>query len=389
MTPKNFKNFIKNDEIIDETKITNKNNNSITEKEKNILPFENKFETKNNQRILDYISFAKIISSYGVIALHLNHFWSFNISKKKRWIIENFYETFFYYSVPFFVLCIGATLLDFNERYGFFEYNRRRIIKVFIPLLGWTIILYFYKVYILKNLSKISFNFSTIWNYFFESKIYGIFNSLHIFLLTYMLIPLLAFVEKSNKIKIYTYYFFLLLITQAFIPYLINLLEIKIVWIYKLNIGYLIYIFAGYIIHNHIFSKFTKTIIYVLGFLSFLIHLIGTKVLTFRYNRIKKLHKGYLNLPCIFYSCSLFLLVKENCYIITKIINKKFINKIGSLTLGPFFMHLTVRETISKFSKFKNLIDFNLLLYSLIVFSICIFLSFILKKIPLIKILVP
>ena len=52
---------------------------------------------------------------------------SFNQKKEKKCIIENIYETAFYYSVPFFVLCIGVTLLDFNERYGLLEYNKKRI----------------------------------------------------------------------------------------------------------------------------------------------------------------------------------------------------------------------------------------------------------------------
>ena len=30
----------------------------------------------------------------------------------------NIIESLFYFAVPFFVLCIGATLLDFNEKYG-------------------------------------------------------------------------------------------------------------------------------------------------------------------------------------------------------------------------------------------------------------------------------
>ena len=343
----------------------------------------------NKQKIIDYIFFAKIISSYGVIALHLNKFWIFSQKKEKKWIIENIYETAFYYSVPFFVLCIGATLLDFNERYGLLEYNKKRIIKVFIPLLGWTSILYFYKAYILENIPKIILNFSFIWNYFFNSKLYGIYNSLHTFLITYMLIPLLAYIENGKKIRIYTYYFFLLLITQAFIPYIISLYGNKIVWIYKLNIGYLIYIFGGYIIHNYSFSTNAKIIIYIIGIFSFLIHLNGTKILTFRYQRIIILHKGYLNLPCILHSSSLFLFVKENYYLVTKIINKKYIQKIGSLTLGPFFMHSAVIETISRFKKIQRAISFNLLFHSLFIFSICIILSSILKKIPLLKILVP
>lgn len=366
-------------------------NKKIKEKlNKNITLILNE-KTKFNyqQRTFDYISLAKIISSYGVIALHLNNYRIFRADKKKVWIIENMYETFFYFSVPFFVLCIGATLLNFNERYGLLEYNKRRFIKVFIPLLGWTFVLYLYKFYILHNTQRIKLCFSYLWNYFFLSKLYPIFNSLHIFLKTYMMIPLLAYIEKSKKLRIYIYYFFLLFITQTAFPYLLHLFGGKIIFIYNLDIGYLIYIFAGYIIHNHTFSTFSKLIIFIFGIISFFIHLIGTQTLTFKYNKIIKLHKGYLNLPCIIYSCALFLFIKEFNYLLFSIINKKFINKIGSLTLGPFFIHNAIIESVNKSIKLRSIISFNLLFHSFIIFSICIFLTIIIKKIPILNILVP
>ncbi len=346
-------------------------------------------KSNNKQKIIDYIFFAKIISSYAVVLLHVNNFWDFSEKNKKKWIVKNIYDAIFYYAVPFFVLCIGATLLDFNERYGLLEYNKRRFIKVFLPLLGWTLILYLYKVYILKNIPKESLYFSSIWNYFFQSKLYSIYNSLHVFLLTYMLIPLLVYIEKNKRIRIYTYYFFLLLLTQGFIPYIIGLFGNKIVWIYNLKIGYLIYIFAGYIINNYSFSGKAKIIIYILGILSTIIQLYGTMILTLRYNRIILLYKGYLNLPSVLQSCSFFLFVKEYYYLITKLINKKYIYKLGSVTIGPFFMHFTVMETVSRFKNFEKLISFNLLFHSFFIFSICIIISLILKKIPLFKILVP
>jgi len=127
----------------------------IKNKENKLIEVE-KENLNYKRRNLDYISLSKVISSYGVIALHLNNFRIYRYSKKKVWIVENIYETFFYFSVPFFVLCIGATLLNFNERYGIFEYNKRRFIKVFIPLVGWTIVLYLYKFYILQNTPKIN-----------------------------------------------------------------------------------------------------------------------------------------------------------------------------------------------------------------------------------------
>ena len=371
-------------------RFNNKKNKEILNEEKDSLVLKEKDSSYDKQRFLSYISIAKIFSSYGVIALHLNsNFWDFSHAKRKNWLISNFYQSLFCYPVPIFVLCIGATLLDFRERYGLFDYNKKRFVKVFIPLLGWTITLYYYKAYILKNISKIELDFSYIWNYFFLSKLFHIYNSLHIFILTYMLIPIVSFVEKKDKIKIYTYYFFLLLITQAIIPYLINLLGNKIIWIYKLNIGYLIYIFAGYIIHNHKFTRLISIIIYIFGISSFLLDLIGTHILALKYKKIKTLHKGYLNLPCIIYSSALFLFIKENSYFIFRFINKKTINKIGSLTLGPFFIHLALKQTIEKYITINNLIFFNLLFNSFLIFSMCIIFSMILRRIPLLNNLVP
>lgn len=102
--------------------VLNGNNN-------NILSLKVNSHKINKNNLIDYISFAKIISSFGVVTLHINGgFWFYNVSKKKKWIIQNIYETLFYYSVPFFVLCIGATLLNFRERYGLYEYNKKRII---------------------------------------------------------------------------------------------------------------------------------------------------------------------------------------------------------------------------------------------------------------------
>ena len=357
--------------------------------EKNFLIINKILPNQEREKKIVYISLSKIIASYGVIVLHLNHFWYFDLKKKKNWIIENIYETLFYFSVPFFALCIGATLLNFKERYGLYEYNKRRFIKVFIPLIGWTFILYLYKVYILKNIKKENFDFYSFWNYFFLSKVYHIFGSLQIFLKTYMLIPLLAYEEKKNRQKIYIYYFFFLLITQTIIPYLISLFGKKIVYIYKLDIGYLFYIFAGNIIHETKLSNKIIIIIYLLGVSSFIIQLIGTKTLSFKYKKIITLHKGYLNLPCIIYSCSLFLFLKENYHLFFSKLSIKYINKIGSLTLGPFFMHLPIQETIEKFTYFNKILSFHLLFKSFAIFSISIALSLLLKRINILNFLIP
>lgn len=164
-----------------------------------------------------------------------------------------------------------------------------------------------------------------------------------------MIIPLPAYVDKSKKIKIYSYCFIVLIITQSLIPYIKNILCPNLAWVYSFNPGYIIYIFPGYIIQNYKFHKKIKLIIYIFGFVALMIHIFGTQILTLRYKTIIQLHKGYFNIPCIIYSCSTFLFIKEYSHYITKIVNKKYINKIGVLTIGPFFIHLPMIDTIIKY----------------------------------------
>lgn len=96
-----------------------------------------KQKSKDSTIILNYIFLSKILSAYGVVILHTNGngvFWHFkyHYEKYKYYLISsNLIECIFYYSVPFFVLCIGATLLDFNEKYGLKKKNQKSYNTIF------------------------------------------------------------------------------------------------------------------------------------------------------------------------------------------------------------------------------------------------------------------
>lgn len=359
-------------------------------------PLYNEIRPDNNiikpvYKLLDYISLAKIFAVFAVVILHTNgKFWKFKYDfYKNYWISANIIECVFYFAVPVFVLCIGATLLDFNEKYGLIKYYKRRIFKVIIPLLSWNVILYFYRTYFLKNFPERKISFAYLWDLYYNHRIYFIFGSFHQFLVVYMFIPLVAYIQKLNKIKIYSYCFIILVVTQSLIPYIINVFHLPLVWIYKRNIEYIIYIFPGYIIQNYKFPTLYRYIIYILGLSGLLIHIFGTQILTLRYRRINRMHKGYFNIPCILYSCSIFLFIKENAYLLFKIINKKYINKIGSLTIGPFFLHLPIIDTFHKYMKIDPY-SFNYRLYGgIFVCTICLIITAILKKIPLFNYILP
>ena len=114
-------------------------------------------------------------------------------------------------------------------------------------------------------MKKEKFSFENIWNIYYKQKVNIIFANFHSFIKLYMIIPFLAYIEKSNKLKLYTYGFILLLIFQSIIPYIISLFNPKLEWIYNYKYKYSHYLFAGYIIHNYKFSNYKKSIILLLN----------------------------------------------------------------------------------------------------------------------------
>ena len=348
--------------------------------------------------IFDYISLIKILSSCLVVFKHTNrNYWIYN----DYWISTNIMCSFCMCAVPLFALCIGATLLNFNERYGIKEYYKKRVIKVIIPIIGWNIVYYIYRVYILKNFKKIQFNFINIYIVYFYNRLYPIISSLRIFIVGYFVIPIIAYIEKSNKIKICIYGLTIIIINNSTIPYLLKIIphftslmntsgmNFEIKWPYDFNSGYIVYIFAGFIIQNYNLNTKFKYLLYIFGIIGLFLRLIISHHLTIKYKIPDRTQINYLNLPIVIYSCSVFLFIKENSEYLFKIINQKYINKIGSLSMGPFFLHYMIIWALPHFFKY-NVFGFNYRFFGFLIISfICFILTSIIKKIPILKYLTP
>ena len=352
-----------------------------------LIKSEEKLKSYKKINIYTYISFIKIISSFLVILKHTNrNYWIFN----QYWISTNIICSFCMCAVPLFSLCIGATLLDFNDKYNIKEFWKRRIKKLVVPIICWNIIYYFYRVYVVKNIKKPKLNFIGIYNLYFRSELYPIINSLRVFIFGYMIIPLIAYVNKSNKIQIYTYCFLLLFINQSFIPYLYKYFpQYNLRWPYNNNSGYIIYLFAGYIIHNYNLGFIFKLFIYLSGIIGLLLRLIISHYLTMKYKRPDSTEINYVGLPIVIYSCAVFLFIKENLVFLVKNQRSKYINFIGSLSMGPFFLHYILIWGLPLLFNYNEL-SINFRFFGAFIISfISFFITYLIKKIPILKYLTP
>ena len=169
-----------------------------------------------------------------------------------------------------------------------------------------------------------------------------------------------------------------------------NVFQLEIGWGYQIAVasGYLFYLFTGYLLSHVEIKKSYRFILYVFSIAGLMTHIIGTYVLTNREGTIIQTYKGYNNLPCVIYSLGIFVFIKY----ISKGFNEK-VNKVFSIlsgyTFGVYLIHIFIIRGIEKYSGIPNTNLIYRLVVPFIVFALAAGISWCIKKIPLIKHIVP
>lgn len=344
---------------------------------------------KDSRKRIQYISNLSVIAIIGVVFLHVNEvFWEY--SNEGYWIFANIIENIFYFSAPIFFMITGAMLMDYRNRYGTKEYFKRRFIKTVIPFTFWSIIALLFQFYI-KNSINISFlKLTTIINnilnanylnyYWFFPALFGI----------YLCIPVFAVIKEEFKCKAFKYILVVSLMFNFLIPFLSNIFHWNISMPINVSIcgDYLIYAILGYILHNEEFSKKKRIIIYLFALTGLLMNLFGTQILSHKFGRIIKTYRGYNNIPCILYSAGIFLLIKN----LSEEVDNRFnrgMNTISQYTFSIYLVHGFILQIMKKIYHF-NIYSISYRLYMpFIIIIICIGITYGVRKIPILKRVLP
>lgn len=338
-----------------------------------------------------YISLASVISAFAVVMLHTNGcFWTF--STERYWLTATIIETVMYFAVPVFFMISGVTLIDYRERYTIKQYFNKRIEKTLIPFLAWSCVGVIYLA--VQGRMRVEFTLDSLAEVLLgiaNSKIISIYWFFISLFTVYLCIPLFASVEKEIRVKVFTYIVGVAFLFNWLIPFVCQLFGIGYVSRVGVPVAldYLMYVLLGYILSKTELKRFHKILIYVLGLLGLGMHMIGTYVLSMNEGYVVQLFKGYTKVPCLLYSLAIFVLIKD---IGGKIRNEKFINAIeilGSYTFSVYLMHYYVMDIMVR------LFDINVrsLIYRVgapfVIFVICMGITWCLRKIPILRKIVP
>lgn len=328
----------------------------------------------------NYISILNVLACIGVVILHT---FETGYTSDANFVFEVLIRAIAYCAVPVFFMITGATLIDYRERYDTKTFFKKRLLKVIIPLIIWSIIYFIINFFKGKfSINDLSFKF--VFEYFFLVKTNPIFWFFVVIIGIYLAIPVISLIPQETRRKAFLYIIIITFVFNQFLPdflYHLNLnynYDLKFPLTYS---GWISFIFIGYYIDKYEIVKKHRVIIYVLGIIGFLTMVVPTIFISYHKNESCSWFDEYYDAPCVLYSASVFLFFKSkinNNQIVTKIM--PFFNFVAPTTLGIYVLHIAIRDFLRYFYTYSYF-GMNLVL-TLSILTICFIVVKIVQKIP-------
>lgn len=338
----------------------------------------------------DYITLLSVLSAIAVVYLHAQ-FAYLIFSTDRYWITTNIIRGIFYFAVPIFFMISGATLLNYRERYTTKEFFKKRLIKVIIPFIIWSIIGLFIGL-TFKTISYETTNIKEFINGILGYKYNDVYWYIPTCISVYLCMPLFSAVPKELRKEVFSYIAITCFIINILLPFFNNIFSLGFIIPINITVGtkYLFYVIIGYLLKEYELSKKMTYIIYILGIAGLLLLIVGTCVLGLQAGKNVLILLGYCDVPCILYSVSIFVFFKNfgNKLMENKKING-IVNYLGRNTFAIYLIHMYVYKIIGKLFTPNRISILYRIGTPIIVIIVCLLITAILRKIKYVKNIVP
>ena len=288
---------------------------------------------------------ARIVSIFAVVLLHVAAIiLSGNSIGTEYWWIGNIFSTLVRWCVPVFVMISGALLLDPYKQESLSKFYSKRLSKILIPILFWSIFFSFW-TFLQGFVDGEPPTYFKLLGNLLRGLPYGHLWFLYMILGLYLFVPFLRIIFKDLKKKERNF-----LIIAAFTMASINFIYMSfngvggsalfINWF----LLYVPFFLVGYFIRKD--SSNNKIILWITFALSSLLTLIGYYFVSTQDASITDAYfHGYLSVTVVPMSISAMYLLKSwNTPIFNEHVNKKF----SSLSFGIYLIHPIFVEILNK-----------------------------------------
>lgn len=342
----------------------------------------------NSPKRLYYIDILNILSCFAVLVLHCSN-GVFDYQKTRLWFIYMFLQTVAHFAVPVFIMITGANLLDYRKKYDTKTFFKKRAARTLIPFFFWQLV-YFIRPFVLKEATE-PFGIKKLFAAMFNNEANYIFWFFYCIFAIYMCLPLFSLAADKKNIKTIEYVCVIGFVFLSVVP-LINEFAFPVFKELTPPIvkGYLIYVLMGWLIKNKDYTKKARILIYISGIFGAALMFFGTYIVSEKAGKLDDIFMDYPSIACLPMSAAVFTAAK---YIkwerLFRVIPEKFIRALSSLSLGIYVTHMLVLYAFDKVAVFAEHPVYCSVFMPFIAYIICAVLSFVIKKIPILKHIMP
>ncbi len=341
-----------------------------------------------NRHRIAYYDALNIAACFGVISMHANGL-THSFSPTLSWLQAFFVDCVFYWAVPAFFMLTGATLLDYRKRYETSEFLQRRVVRTLIPFLMWSLIAL--AIGVVKGTLAAPVGPRSLVNLILNTGIENVYWFFIPLFAAYLSLPVLSLLSDNTKALWYLVFvgFFL----NVLGPFACELIGIS--WNQSLSLpilgGYLIYVVLGYVLSRQDLSKAHVRTIYVLGACGLLFRFVLTAHSSFGAGELVKVGWGTTSLPCFFEAAAVFLLFRR----VGGSLSERFpqagaaLARLASCSLGVYLVHIFVLRGFMA----ATATDYSSVIVRIagpfLVYAVSLAIVLVLKRVPLLRRLVP
>lgn len=296
---------------------------------------------------LDWINNLRFFSLLAVIILHTTSpvLETWNKGPLSTWLIGDFFNTLTRFAVPVFVMISGALLL--HREYEIVDFLKKRLIRIVIPFLFWSLIYVGYEFYI-EDVTYTGDTWETIRQVLHFLKYGSSYHLWYVYMLIglYLFIPIISkFVRNAtpNEILYFLIVWFVVMVFSQ--PYMSRFKPQIDVRYFEGFVGYLV--LGHYLAFKPLVKK--RIGLWIFIFLACLAgYTVGTYLLFKHYNGISTLLYEPLSPPIVLMAISVFMLGRL-WYPKVPAIFITIRNFFGRYNYGIYLGHAIVLSALSEF----------------------------------------
>lgn len=332
-----------------------------------------------------YIDFLRFIAAIAVIAIHvLGPFrYLYGDIPDSDWLAAMGVNSATRWAVPIFMMISGALLLSTQRPYNFEDYFIKRLAKVVIPFLGWTLI-----YALVAGLGATGWSVTETMQVIEKSTTKPVWYHLwffYDFIPLYFVIPFLIPVLNTLSAQLVK-----LLLAAFGLLFLMKWLKVD----NFLSVNIILY--SGYLILGwYLFNRDNRAqlkVWIVIGVAMLAVNFFGSWGLAIQTGKYRSFFMGYKTLNTMLIAGMLFVVAQAYADNIKGKL-RNLISLISKYSLGIYLLHplllIPVRELDNGFYSFFGTNWLAIPMITIIVLFISLFCTILLGKIPVIKRLVP